>query len=139
MFQHTEGDLSKNMLDSIRQCPTPLFDFFFSAVNTNEIQSQLRIIIKEKTGYVIAKQSPEELSIVMRNIYVLYGNQSANIETESRRLNSLVLEIIVPMVATGISQYLGYVRDASQMHVPMERSKNVSQKGRNTFELFKGN
>jgi hypothetical protein len=125
-------------LDSVRQCASPLSDRFFSVRNLAEIQMQLRIIIREKTGYTIAKQSDEELAIVLRNVYVLYADQSANIEAEVRRLNALVLGIVVPMVGTGISQYLGYVRDASQMHVPMERSKNVSQKGRNTFELFKG-
>lgn len=133
------GDLRESVRASLQACNTPLLESFFSSYNIERIQTQLRIIVREKTGYTIDRQDQNQLVIIMRAMYNLYGNPNAqNIDGETRRLNAYVLAEVVPMVGTGLSQYLGYLRDASQMHVPLERPKNMSIKGHNTFELFKG-
>ena len=131
-------DLASSIVTSMHQCDTPLSRHFFSASNMSVIQNNLRIIVREKTGYTIGKQSEEQVALVMRGVFTLYANSGAPVEHEVRRLNALVLSQLAPMVGTGIAAYLGYVRDASQMHVPLERPKNMSQKGSKTTELFKG-
>lgn len=132
------NDLKDSIVASVHQCDTPLAQVFFSASNTNAIQTKLRIIVKEKTGYTIGRQDDEQVAIVMRAMYALHARHGEPIETEVRRLNAIVLSELAPMVGTGISQYLGYLRDASTMHTPLERPKNMSIKGSNTFEVFKG-
>jgi len=133
------GDLRESIRASLNACNTPLFDAFFSSYNIERIQTQLRIIVREKTGYTIDRQDVNQLAIIMRAMYALYANPNpSNAEAEVRRLNAYVLNEVVPMVGTGLSQYLGYLRDASQMHVPLDRPKNMSIKGNNVFEVFKG-
>ena len=132
------GNLKESIRASLHACNTPLFDAFFSNHNIERIQTQLRIIIREKTGYTIDRQDVNQLVIIMRGMFAMHANPNAqDPDAETRRLNAYVLSEIVPMVGTGLSQYLGYLRDASQMHVPLERPKNMSIKGHNTFELFK--
>lgn len=131
-------DLTSSIVTSMHQCDTPLSGSFFSASNMDVIQSNLRIIVREKTGYVIGRQSEEQVALVMRGVFTLYANSGAPVDHEVKRLNALVLSQLAPMVGTGIAAYLGYVRDASQMHVPLERSKNMSMKGTKMGEMFKG-
>lgn len=116
---------------------TPVSDQFFGGPNIDLLQSRLRDIIKQQTGYVIDRQSPEQLLIVMRYVYM----QSARHEggaREVRRLNELVLAEIVPQVGAGLAQYMDYLRDASRMYTPIPRGQATSLKGTKAVELFKG-
>ncbi len=131
-------DLTSSIVNSIHQCETSLSRAFFSATNMDTIQSNLRIIVREKTGYLIGRQSEEQVALIMRSVFTLHANTGAGLEDEVRRLNAYVLAQLAPQVGTGIAAYLGYVRDASQMHVPLERPTNQSQKGTRIPELFKG-
>lgn len=116
---------------------TELSAAFFAPRNLDALQARLRDIIRDQTGLVIDRQSDEQLLIVMRYVFM----QSARHEGGSRevaRLNELVLAEIVPQVGAGLAQYLDYLRDASQMYVPMPRGQATSLKGTKTTELFKG-
>lgn len=135
---HEREGLVGSLITSMHQCQSPLADAFFSPSNMNEIQTNLRIIVREKTGYQIGRQSDEQVAIVMRAMYTMYAAHGNDVNAELRRLNAIVLSHLAPMVGTGVSAYLGYIRDASQMHVPLERPKNMSSKGSKTYELFKG-
>ena len=130
--------LVDSLITSVHQCDTPLAKSFFSAGNISAIQNNLRIVVREKTGYVIGRQSEEQVVIVMRAMYMMYADQGNPIDAEVRRLNAIVLSQLAPMVGTGIAAYLGYIRDSTQMHVPHERPKNMSQRGNKTTELFRG-
>lgn len=133
-----ENDLGDALLASMHQCDSPLGGAFFSPSNIEEIQRNLRIIIRQKTGYLIDKQSVEHLAIVMRAMYAMHARHGGDVDVERRRLNAIVLSEVAPIVGSNISQYLGYLKDASEMAVPLERSKNLSIKGQNTFSLFRG-
>lgn len=131
-------DFRDSLVNSVHECEGPLARAYFSPSNMNLIQTNLRIIVREKTGYTIGKQSEEELAGVMRGIYILHAKHGGNVEEEVRRLNAIVLSYIAPQVGTGIKAYFGYLRDSTQMYLPMERPKNMSSKGSKTFEMFKG-
>ena len=109
------NDLTKGLLGSVKQCASPLSNEFFGPININRIQTDLRTLVRAKTGYAIDRQSDEVA-----------------------RLNAIVIGEAAQQVGAGLAQYLAYLRDASQMPVPLERSVNASIKGRNTFMLFKG-
>jgi hypothetical protein len=130
-------------LQSMHQCQSPLASLFFSKSNIAHVQVRLREIIQQKTGYTIAPQSENDLSVIMRGIYIEYntnpplGASSSTLQHEVNRLNELVLKDIVPMVATNMAQYLGYIKDASSLPPPLERGQATSIKGQKTFQLFR--
>ena len=83
---------------------------------------------------VIGRQSDIELKIIMKAIYLEYGkNLNDNILDQVKDLNKKVLDYAVPRILVQIKQYKTYVRDASSVHVPMDRSVNVSNKGSKTL------
>lgn len=131
------NELGADIIKSLHRAPDPLSSAFFSAANIARIQGDLRTIILHKTGFTIGNQSNESLVTIMRAMYALHATQNSSVDAEVRRLNAIVLAEIAPMVGTGISQYLGYLHDASTLAVPMERPQNMSIKGRNTMGLFR--
>ena len=83
---------------------------------------------------IIGRQSDIELKIIMKAIYLEYGkNQNDNILEQTKDLNKKVLDFAVPRILTEIRQYKEYVKDASSVHTPMDRSVNVSNKGSKTL------
>jgi hypothetical protein len=141
MIQGADGskinDLSNSIIASLHQCDSPLARAFFSPTNMDLIQTNLRTVIREKTGYVISRQSDEDLALIMRAMYAVHSQHGdQDVAREVRRLNAIVLSECAPMVGTGISQHFGYLRDASTLPVPLDRAQNISIKGRNTFSLF---
>ena len=110
---------------------------FFSQANVDAIQRELRAVIRTRLGYAIDRQPDDQLLIIMRYVYM---NESRNTggAREVRRLNQLVLREVVPQVASGVMQYLAYLRDASQLPEPIPRAQATSIKGTDTAQLFKG-
>lgn len=123
------------------QCVSPLSAAFFSKENMNRIQVELRDRIRCKTGQTIDRQSEEHLLVIMRALYALHAQNPAEtsaVPAEVARLNEIVLADIVPMVASNLAAYLGYVRDASTLPAPLERGMNTSRRGADTFSMFQG-
>lgn len=116
---------------------TPTADMFFSNDNIERLQAGLRDAIRKQMGYVIDRQSDEQLQIVMRYVYMQSGRNEGGF-AEVKRLNDLVLREIVPQVGSGLAQYLAYLRDASTLPTPIARAQATSIKGTKTTELFRG-
>lgn len=133
-------DFRKSLLASVHQCESPLAEAFFSPVNLTAIQNLLRVVIQQKTGYTIGRQSDEQVAIVMRAMYTLHAAHANpdGIEAEVRRLNAIVLSELAPIVGSNIAAYLGYLRDASTLPDPLPRGVNSSIKGSKTMEMFTG-
>jgi hypothetical protein len=121
-----KGNFSKNCLN----------DVFFSDDNINALQIGMRNMVSNATeGEVtIGRQSDIELKIIMKAIYLEYGkNLNDNIISQVQNLNKKVLDYAVPRILTEIKQYNTYVKDASSIQQPLERSVNVSNKGSKTL------
>jgi hypothetical protein len=141
-YQHVElnnfntdsikGNLSENSLNSL----------FFSEINLDAIQLGIKNLVAKKTNgkHILGRQSDTELRIIMRSIYLQYGrNLNEDIILQVKDLNKKVLDYCVPKILINIEQYEQYIIDASNVHVPLERSENVSNKGSKTLyrkELF---
>lgn len=127
---------------SLNQPATPLLAAFFNVTNIDIIQNTLRAIILQKTRYVIDRQSDTDLVVIMRKVYAEHASNAArgavSVRDEVMRLNDIVLGIAVPMVASGVTAYLNYIRDASRLPEPLPRGTQTSVKGTKTFELFRG-
>lgn len=109
---------------------------FFSEDNMNNLQILMKKNVLKQTGKTIGHQSTDHLVNIMHHVlkeYSVYSNN--NIHSNVSYLNKKVLEITVPMIIEGIAQHEAYIRDASQMHVPMERSVNTSIKGENSLTM----
>lgn len=121
-----KGNFNKNCLN----------DVFFSDDNIEALQIGMRNMVSNATEgrEVIGRQSDIELKIIMKAIYLEYGkNLNDNILDQVKDLNKKVLDYAVPRILVQIKQYKTYVRDASSVHVPMDRSVNVSNKGSKTL------
>lgn len=121
-----KGNFNKNCLN----------DVFFSDDNIEALQIGMKNMVSNATEgrEVIGRQSDIELKIIMKAIYLEYGkNLNDNILDQVKDLNKKVLDYAVPRILVQIKQYKTYVRDASSVHVPMDRSVNVSNKGSKTL------
>lgn len=117
---------------------TCLSEMFFSRENVDIIhQGLINYVYNKSNGsYRIGKQSEQELSIVMRSIYLTYGkNLNFNMKEQVRELNRLVIEWCAERIITNIQQYLDYKTNVSTLKMPMETPALTSQKGLKTLEL----
>jgi hypothetical protein len=126
------------MTRSIHLQETPVSAAFFSVQNIDAIQGLLRDVIRRRTGYAIDRQSDDALLAVMRHVYVRdSANVARDVRGEVRRLNAIVVQEAAPIVASGMAQYLAYVRDSSRIAQPLPRAQQTSIKGSKTAELFR--
>ena len=122
----TKGFMSKNCLN----------DLFFSNMNIDALQQGMKNMVANETngGTIIGRQSEIELKIVMRSIYLQYGrNLSEDVIGQVKDLNKKVLDYCVPNILVQAEQYRNYIKDASNIHAPIARSENVSNKGSKTL------
>ena len=112
---------------------TGLSEVYFSTQNIAVLQAAIRYEVQQKTGKIIDKQSVSELSVVMRSIYLQYGNpmvSSDNIKDEIVKLNTRVIDYCAEEISTQVLQYQGYIQKLSTLPVPIERPQQVD---RNNF------
>ena len=112
---------------------TGLSEVYFSTQNIAVLQAAIRYEVQQKTGKIIDKQSVSELSVVMRSIYLQYGNpmvSSDNIKNEVVKLNTRVIDYCAEEISTQVLQYQGYIQKLSTLPVPIERPQQVD---RNNF------
>ena len=107
---------------------TGLSEVYFSTNNISLLQSAIRYEVKLSTGKVIDRQSTNELSIVMRSIYLQNGNpmvHSDNISNEVRKLNTMVIDYCSKQISTQVHQHQGYIRKLTTLPIPIERPQQV--------------
>lgn len=112
--------------------PTALTQLFFSKVNMDRIQNQIRykVYIVSNGEYVIDRQSDTELEIVMRSVYLQYSqNLNCRLAEQVDNLNKLVVDWAVPRIMSELQEYQRYLKDINQLPVPIELPTNVSQNG----------
>jgi predicted PilT family ATPase len=103
---------------------------FFSNQNIEVNQSTIRYNIYKNTNQIIDKQSPNELIVVMRSVFLQYGNailSSDNVINEIQKLNNIVVEFCTGQVNTQLKQYNGYLEKMKTLPVPMEHPKYLNK------------
>jgi hypothetical protein len=117
-------------------------ELYFSTRNIKQVQNMIRYVVNKHANYIIGNQSEAELIIVMRANYLQYASnpiitdtkkQKRVIQEEIERLNSIVVNDIVPSIVSNTQQYLHYLEDISKIALPHERSKNASVTGTKQF------
>ncbi len=114
----------------------PVNNLFFSALNVHALQQALRWGVFQRTGQVIGPQSEQELSVVMRSIYLQHAVHAPGDATaQVRALNARVLEYCVHAVSKEVRGYQAYARTVDASPLPMPHAVNVSIKGDRVLEL----
>lgn len=115
-----------------------LSEMYFSKENIEIIQEGIINSVYNKSNgeYSISKQSEQELSIVMRSIYLQYSkNLNFNINEQILDLNTRVIRWCVDEIMTNIKQYVNYRKNVSTLPMPLEHAQLPSQKGTKTLEI----
>jgi hypothetical protein len=106
---------------------------FFSKANVAVIQNAIRKAVYDKSGpkkYVIEDQSVDELTIIMRTMYLQYAqNLPYDIAGQVADLNEKVMNWSVPHILSAVDHYQYYLNDISHMPVPLARSVSLSSAG----------
>jgi Family of unknown function (DUF5761) len=112
---------------------TPLSDAFFTGENVRSIQAALRKGVYEASGpkkYQISDQSADEITMVMRAMYLQYAKNSPyNIQGQIQVLNDMVVKWSVPRILSEIEGYFGYLKDISTLPVPLPQPIHLSSAG----------
>lgn len=123
-------------LKSILQA-SPIYNIFFSENNINLLQKLLiyQVWIQSNKRYIIAKQSYNELKIIMRSIFLQYSkNQNINLKYQLKKLNEKVLNYSIKNVLTNIEQYLGFKNHISNLPKPIKRPIYTSSQGTKSYK-----
>ena len=114
---HTQNDVS---------------EVFFGRHNIDAVQEAIRYLVYQKScgKHIIDKQSETDLIVIMRSIYLEYGEfKPYDINEQIKALNARVLEYCVPRILQEIKLYLQYRSDITNLPVPLDRGQFVSAKG----------
>ena len=118
-------------MESLKQTSTPLNQLFFSEYNTNVLQRGIRQAYKQKTGIAIDYQNSGDLFAIMRVVFI---NNAADpygaVCDQVREMNTRVIKVALDQINTGVSQYLGYIRDAQSPLIPLAQPINTSTYGK---------
>jgi hypothetical protein len=123
---------------------------FFSKKNIESIQNLIKMLVYRYMNYVVDDQSPTDLIIVMRSMFLQYCNNPLEIlpdmspeqkkksladhTAEVARLNQMVVSEVVPLVVSQLQAYLDYLRDANQPLQALPPPINDSIKGQRQYK-----
>jgi hypothetical protein len=118
---------------------TPVSNGFFSSANVDRIQQLIRKGVYDRSGpkgYVIDNQSADEMKIIMRAIYYQYGrNMTTDILGQIDDLNKKVVDWSVPHILSAVDMYHYYLKDISQLPIPMEQPQHLSRAGTRSLPM----
>jgi hypothetical protein len=117
---------------------TAVSDLYFSPRNIDALQEGIRNRVYAESGISIARQSDNELKVIMRSIYLQYSvNDGSDCVAQVKKLNAAVLNWAVPEVLSNVLQYQTYRKDASTLPIPFENPQLQTMKGTRQPILFK--
>lgn len=124
-------DIREPIINTLRQEDTPLSLQFFSTGNMNQIQNSIRQSIKSETGMSIDRQNDDDLSALMRYIYITNSwNPSAQIQEQVSLLNKRTAAKALTQVRTGLAERIGYLRDIASPIQPNDRPVSTTTFGK---------
>ena len=99
-------------------------EIFFSEENIDVIQQTIRFQIFKRTNKIISKQSNNELIIVMRSIFLQYGDSGPTnddvVRENIKKLNARVITYCVNNISNQLEQHELYIDNINNLPVPLE-------------------
>lgn len=117
---------------------TTLNKIFFSQENINLLQSEVQKQVHIMSGgkYSIDRQSDDDLKIVMRSYYLMFGKNDPNfVERELQELNSRVAGFCSAKIYSEVDFHMFYRKDIQDFAPPIANPANVHVHGTRTGEL----
>ena len=118
-------------METIHQIKTPLNTLYFSDYNINLLQRAIRQQYKTKYGFAIDYQNSGDLFTIMRVVFI---NNAEDHFTKTcdqvRSMNEKVIKTAIGQINTGVSQYMGYLRDSQAPLLPLAQPINTSTYGK---------
>ena len=119
------------ILESIKQCETPLNTLFFSDFNRNILQRGIRQAFKNKTGISIDYQNSDDLYGIMRVVFINNsGDHHTKVREKVKAMNMRVIDMAISQIQTGVSQYIAYANDIDTISMPLDQPLNTSTVGK---------
>jgi len=118
MFHNTSESAVKGIIEE-----SALSENFFSDLNVKTLQQWLRYEIYKKKNKVIETQSTIELNVIMRSIFLQFGDSrvsSDNFVEHIQGLNHKVFDFSLNRVLNQLDQYDGYIDKLETLPVPLE-------------------
>lgn len=126
--------------------PNTLMNFFFSKTNVDYLQNRVISEAKNIRGVTIARQSDDDLLIIMLRYYLSAlsgwlpqehepnrphprGEAPCSLKEKLSRLNKSTIEEAVKQVLSGIDMYREYYKQASSLPLPLSRPVLTTMKG----------
>jgi hypothetical protein len=116
-----------------------LAKLYFSSKNIDLVQEKIKKVVYISTKINIDRQSDDELLIVMRSIYLQFGqNCDTNLIEQVKALNDHVVKYCAKNITTNMSMYLKYLSDMKNISRVMPYAKSTNIAGDKTNYNVKG-
>jgi hypothetical protein len=117
--------------------PTPLNTIFFSKANIDQVQSEIQQQVYLMTGskHMIDKQNEDDLKLIMRSYYLMFGLNSSEVARDLKDLNSRVVGYASAKIFSELDFYLFYRKDIEDFAPPIANPINVASYGTRYGEL----
>ncbi|CAH6421580.1 Hypothetical protein KVN_LOCUS361 [uncultured virus] len=129
-------NIIKKSLNNV-EIDNELGKIFFSENNMKRIQKQIKNEVFKRTKgkfKLEVDQEPKDLYIIMTEIYLEKGYYLPNqIIRQVKKLNSKVIDILLPDMITEIKKEYGYLQDINKPLQPIPRPMNFNKAGRKTL------
>lgn len=123
-------------LKSIRRSEPLILPYFFSKINVNYVKKSVKEYVqKHRNVNINTEQDTENLLNLMitkyYDVFDSFGTKDCNFEQILGNLNKSVIEDYVKSVFSGIDMHNYYIKDISNLPVPLTRPTNSNIKGVN--------
>jgi hypothetical protein len=117
---------------------TPLNKLFFSEANIDNLQTQIRAQVRAMSNgkYVIDRQNDDDLKIIMRSYYLMFGKNDPNfVPRELEELNGRVVGYCAAKIYSEVDFHMFYRKDIEDFAPPIAGPINTQVYGTRTGEL----
>tara|TARA_B100000123_G_C25591528_1_gene367294 strand:- start:14 stop:598 length:585 start_codon:yes stop_codon:yes gene_type:complete len=107
-----------------------LSSVFFCKENIEIIQNAIRVGVYKRSHnkYIIDKQDPDALKIIMKSVYLQNSkNQNNNITGQIKDLNQIVIDYCVPKIHSELIGYMKYKQDITSLAQPIDHPIKLTQ------------
>lgn len=116
-----------NPLSFYKKEETPITRKFFSNENVNTIHEIIIRRMLTDFNTRISRQSDRDLIALMTSTFNLHHNfKIENVNDEISKLNAYVVSEAIESITSGILMYEQYIKDASELPVPMPRGSSTN-------------
>ena len=99
-------------------------EIFFSEANIDIIQQTIRFQIFKRNDKIISRQSENELIIVMRSIFLQYGDSGPTddevVQENIKKLNTRVIAYCVNNISNQLEQHDLYIDNINNLPIPLD-------------------